>query len=78
MRCPFCKGNVIGEKEVVILVGEGPAHTECYRRHAFHSRQFRGLDLQALDDNGLLELKDMVLMEMNSRVKTDTDVELFA
>jgi len=78
MRCPFCKENVVGKKEVVIMVGEGPAHQECYERHTYHRRQFGYLDLQTLEDCKLQELKDMVLMEINSRQSYEYEIELFA
>lgn len=80
MRCPFCEKSVIGEKDVVVIVGEGPAHRHCYERDMVNQRSFAGLYMPSLSDVQLNELKDLVLMELNSREQEETHeaVELFA
>ena len=78
MRCPFCRENVVGKKSIVIVAGEGPAHKHCYERHAYQSRRFANIDLQKLEDTKLFELKDLVLMEINSRQEQESEIELFA
>jgi len=80
MRCCYCEKNVVGQSEVVMIAGEGPAHRSCYDRHALSQRQFGSLNLQRLDDQLLNELKELVLTEVNARKKhlIDDDIELFA
>lgn len=80
MRCCYCDQNVVGQKEVVMVVGEGPAHQACHDRYTLTKRQFGDLDLQTLEEDVLNELKDLVLTELNARQKTEAedDVELFA
>lgn len=79
MRCCYCEKNVVGEKHVVMIAGEGPAHQTCHERHTVTKRQFGDLDLQALDSDALNELKELVLTEWNARQKSgDETVELFA
>ena len=79
MRCTYCNGNVVGDPDVVVLVGEGPAHRSCYERHTVTSRVFGELNIQTLDNQSLVELKEMVLTELNSRHLTqEEDIELFA
>ena len=76
MKCPYCKENVIGEKNVVVVVGEGPAHAICHERATISQRVFAGLKLPVLTDEQLSELSDMVKMEQNSR-KQEEVIELF-
>lgn len=80
MLCPYCKENVIGSaaSEVVVVVGEGPAHKICHERAVIGQRVFSGLDLPRLSDKQLNELNDMVKMELNSREGEEDAIELFA
>ncbi len=80
MRCCYCDGNVVGQKDVVMVVCEGPAHRACHDRYMLTRRQFGSLNLQHLDDHLLNELKELVLTEVNARQKQDVedDIELFA
>lgn len=79
MNCPYCSRSVVGYKEVVIVVGEGPAHKQCHERQVVGQRIFAGMDLPALSDQQLSELSDMVKMELNSRDESQDDaIELFA
>lgn len=78
MRCPFCEKNVIGEKHIVVLSGEGPAHRSCYERDILGKRIFAGLHLPSLETNQLNELKEMVITELNARFTPQHEViELF-
>lgn len=78
MRCPFCRKNVIGERNIVVVAGEGPAHKLCYEREVVGQRVFGGIHLPSLNMNQLNELKEMLLTEINSRHIDDDDaVELF-
>lgn len=79
MKCPYCQKNVIGEKKIVVVVGEGPAHAVCHERAIISQRVFGGLNLPLLNDEQLAELSDMVKMEQNSRDESQEDaIELFA
>lgn len=81
MRCIYCEKNVVGlgDNEIVMIQGEGPAHRSCHERHAMNERRFGSLNLQILDDEMLNELKELVLTEWNARQKDDMDdIELFA
>lgn len=79
MRCPYCSKSVVGQPEVVVIVGEGPAHKHCYEGHIIGQRTFRGLHLPSLELSELYELKEMLLTELNVRESLDANsVELFA
>lgn len=79
MRCPYCSKSVIGQKDIVVIAGEGPAHRSCYEREVLGQRVFRGLHLPTLDLNELYELKEMLLTELNAREQSEDDgIELFA
>lgn len=78
MRCPYCSQTVVGHSNVVILVGEGPAHKKCYEQSVLGQRTFRGLHLPTLELTELHELKEMLLTELNARENKDADIELFA
>ena len=79
MYCPYCSKSVVGESNVVIVVGGGPAHRHCHDREVIGQRIFAGMNLPTLSDQQLLELSDMVKMELNSRDESQEDaIELFA
>lgn len=77
MKCPYCSESVVGEKDIVVVVGEGPAHRICHERAVIGQRVFSGLNLPALSDEQLHELNDMVRMELNARQPAEELVELF-
>jgi len=76
MRCEYCQKDVVGHKEVVVLVGKGPVHQKCYERTLISRRIFQGLALPSLSLQDLSELKELVLQEINSRT-VNAEVELF-
>ena len=58
--------------------GEGPAHQHCFQAQAALRRTFQTLDITALSDQELIQLKDLLLAEENYRKRdTDGDIELF-
>jgi len=75
MRCPYCGGQVVGDMDVVVLVGQGPAHTLCYERYNISKRVYKDIDFSALAQNDLLEMKEMILTELNARQRSDTDIQ---
>jgi len=78
MRCPFCSKSVVGESNIVVIAGEGPAHKLCYEREVIGQRVFGGLHLPSLTLSDLNELKEMLLTELNARENgSDDSVELF-
>ena len=80
MRCPFCSKSVVGESNIVVIAGEGPAHDECYQQSLVDvsQRHFAGLDLTALNEAALQELLELVTMELNTRSANDAEyIELF-
>lgn len=83
MRCPYCSKPVVGEKDVVVLAGEGPAHRRCYEHDVMGQRSFAGLKLSSFLESELNELQEMILIELNARSRidlekpTDNVVELF-
>ena len=76
MRCEYCEASVVGHKDVVILVGQGPVHQRCYDRSLISRRIFQGLALPSLSLDDLSELKELVLQEINSRTFVE-EFELF-
>ena len=77
MNCMFCKKTVVGQNPVTIP-SEGLAHLHCYQAHQALRRTFQSLDIAALSDAELTELKDLVLAEENARQRgQEDDIELF-
>lgn len=77
MRCPYCSKSVVGHSDIVILVGEGPAHKKCYEQSVLGQRVFQGLHLPTMELSELYELKEMLLTELNARENKDNQIELF-
>lgn len=78
MNCIFCNKAVFGDKGVTVP-SQGPAHQNCYQANEALRRTFQHLDISALNDEELVDLKDLVLAEENNRKRKDdnNDVELF-
>lgn len=78
MNCIFCNKPVYG-KDGITVPSKGPAHQNCYQANEALRRTFQHLDITALNDQELVDLKDLVLAELNSRSRDDdsNDIELF-
>jgi hypothetical protein len=78
MKCIFCNKPVFGDKGITVPT-QGPAHQNCYQANEALRRTFQHLDISALNDQELVDLKDLVLAELNTRNRDDdsNDVELF-
>jgi hypothetical protein len=78
MRCKFCDKPVYGRGGMTIP-GEGISHQKCFQANEVMKRTFQHLDIGALNDQELTDLKDLVLAEENSRKKPESegDIELF-
>ena len=80
MKCPYCHKNVVGHARVVMIVGEGPAHFSCHEQHVLSARQFQDIPLSSMNQDELIELKEMVLIELNARSRHDAknnEIEMF-
>ncbi len=81
MNCPYCRKNVVGHSKVVMILGEGPAHSSCHEQHTLSDRSFNNIHFPNLALDDLLELKEMVLTELNARIRAESEndgIELFA
>ena len=78
MRCPYCSKSVVGDLNIVVIAGEGPAHRQCYEREVIGQRVFGNLHLPSMKLEDLHELKEMLLTELNARENKEDDIELFA
>lgn len=82
LNCIYCNKPVFGDTGMTVP-SEGPAHRHCFQAHQALKRTFQALDISALSDQELVELKDLVLAEENYRHRhnnnnnNDDDVELF-
>ena len=79
MRCIFCNKPVYGADGVTVP-HSGPAHQSCYQANEALRRTFQHLDITELNDQELIDLKDLVLAEINSRNRKEDDggdIELF-
>jgi hypothetical protein len=57
---------------------KGSAHGPCFQFKQASKRTFKSLEITALNDNELFELKELVLSEENARYREDDDgIELF-
>lgn len=78
MRCCYCNHPVVGNPDVTIVPSSGPAHAGCHHRALASRRVFKNIELARLTDAELLELREMVLTEANSRqVQAGGFLELF-
>lgn len=79
MRCVYCEGPVVGHGDVRVIPGLGPSHKPCYEKelHKEDWMEFEGIVLESWDNERLLELKERVLIELNSRFYKTQAVELF-
>lgn len=81
MRCPYCSKGVVGAENVVVIVGEGPAHLECHEYHVMGERSYKNIYFPDLSKEELLEMKEMILTELNVRERSSAmntnDVEFF-
>jgi hypothetical protein len=78
MKCIFCEKLVFGVSGMS-LGNLGVAHRQCFTADEALKRTFQNLDIRALNDQELVELKDLVLTEENARRPPgDVDeIELF-
>ena len=79
MKCIYCNKTVYG-KNGITVPKEGPAHSQCYQADQALKRTFQKLEITALNDEELFELKELVLAEENARQRDkdgSSDIELF-
>ena len=78
MKCIFCKKPVFGA-EGITVPGEGASHVSCFQASLALKRTFQNLEITALNDSELFELKELVLAEENlrNRDEDEGDFELF-
>ncbi len=82
MKCIFCGKPVFGNVGITVA-GEGAAHQDCFQANEALKRVFKNLEITALSDQELTQLKDLVLAEENYRKRNAVgeeggdDVELF-
>lgn len=80
MKCFYCGKPVFGAQALTVP-GKGPAHQLCFQVNQALRRTFQNLDITALNDDELTDLKDLVLAEANARAKKNddntNDIELF-
>ena len=78
MRCEYCDKSVVGDSDVVIVVGCGPVHNHCYQHQQLNQRQFQGICMSELTLEELSDLIEMARVEINIRDgQVDNCVELF-
>ncbi|WYH49437.1 DUF2175 family protein [Teredinibacter turnerae] len=80
LKCIFCKKPVFGGNGMTVPK-QGPAHLVCFQADQALRRTFQHLDISALNDEELRELKELVLAEENFRSRDEesrsSDIELF-
>ncbi|WP_370979356.1 DUF2175 domain-containing protein [Agaribacterium sp. ZY112] len=78
MKCLYCNAPVFG-RDGITIAGKGPAHQKCYQADQALKRTFQHLKISELNDQELVELKDLILAEENDRKRSDDDdgIELF-
>jgi hypothetical protein len=82
MKCIYCDSSIFEnnneEGQPITVQGKGISHTMCHSRDLINQRIFKGLPVNSLDFEELSELRDMVLIEINSRLPSLCDeIELF-
>ncbi|MEH6450822.1 MAG: DUF2175 domain-containing protein [Oleispira sp.] len=78
MNCIYCDKAVFGINGMTVP-GDGAAHSQCFQANQALNRTFQSLEITALNNQELFELKELVLAEENSRNRVDDedDIELF-
>ena len=77
MRCYVCNQVVTGIQGMTDP-NHGAVHITCYEVKQAMARNFKGININALTDNELTNLQDLVLAEVNERKGDhDDDIELF-
>ena len=79
MRCLYCDKAVFGN-EGLTVPSEGAAHLNCFQANQALKRTFQSLEISALNDKELQDLKEIILAEENSRSREDEEddgIELF-
>ncbi|PLY12650.1 MAG: DUF2175 domain-containing protein [Sedimenticola sp.] len=79
MRCEFCN-QVVHGIDGITLPGKGVAHRTCFEIDRSTRRIFNTLDLSQLELPQLVDLKDLVLAEINDRERKHSgtaEIELF-
>ena len=78
MKCIICNEPVYG-KQGLTAVGLGAIHKQCFPGHSLDRRVFQSLDVSALNDEDFIELKEIVLAEINARegASQQASIELF-
>jgi len=79
VRCLYCYKAVFGNDGLTVP-SEGAAHQNCFQANQALKRTFQSLEITALNDKELQELKEIVLAEENSRNRVeeeDDGIELF-
>ena len=78
MKCVYCHKPVFGSDGITVPQ-KGPAHQRCFQLNQALKRTFQTLDISALSDEELIDLKDLVLAEINDRERQDSegDIDLF-
>lgn len=77
MKCIFCDKPVFGGNGMTVPK-LGAAHQTCFQANEALRRTFQSLDISALNDEELFELKELILAEENYRRRDpDKDVDLF-
>ncbi|BCE03732.1 hypothetical protein [Marinicellulosiphila megalodicopiae] len=84
MRCIYCKTPLITKgfkhENLITVPAKGVAHKRCAEQDYLSKRVFAGVELNQLSGNELLELKEIVLNEINERERgynQEAAVELF-
>lgn len=77
MRCIYCSKRIVGNDGISVS-GRGVCHAICHHMDQAQRRVYKGLDVTALTDQELTDLKEVVLTEENARYGGgDDDIELF-
>ena len=80
MQCEFCQQSVFKQQQgsgpPVTIPGRGVAHKYCAEKDLTQRRVFKGLSLTQLAMGDLVELREMLLQELNHR-EGCTSCELF-
>ena len=78
MKCIFCNKSVFGN-EGMTVPREGAAHLHCFQANEALKRTFQSLDISALTDKEIADLKELIIAEENFRKRDqeEDDIELF-
>ena len=67
MQCKYCQSPVVGQKDIVIEVGEGPVHSACFHRAMAKTGLVLGVPVTSLSSEAIDHCLALLTTEKQKR-----------